>query len=90
MKAYYILSSMIIILIVLFAVLPKFLKIQNQKMEIERKYHQALKKAIDQNLDIEVLKNELSSVLPIYFKNLNKEEQNSRIESDMTLLRKQG
>lgn len=90
MKAYYILSSMIIILIVLFAILPKFLKIQNQKMEIERKYHQALKKAIEQNLDIEVLKNELSSVLPIYFKNLNIEEQNSRIESDMTLLRKQG
>ena len=28
------------------------IKIQNQKMEIERKYHQALKKAIEHNLDI--------------------------------------
>lgn len=90
MKAYYILSAMIIILIVLFSILPKFLKMQNQKMEIERKYHQALKKAIENNLDVEAVKLELSEMLPVYFKNLEVDEQSSKIESDLHLLRKQG
>lgn len=80
---------MIIILIILFTLLPKYLKVQNERMKLERKYHETLKKAAEQNLDIEYVIKELGEALPSYFKNSNQAEIELKLNADINLLRSQ-